>query len=85
MVRCPVHVVCGDATDAMTPRLCERVVGRLPNAILEVMPGLGHFGPLQDPERAVRSMLAFAPRVTRYCLKPASTDFHRSGSLRYGA
>lgn len=61
MVRCPVHVVCGDATDAMTPRLCERVVGRLPNAILEVMPGLGHFGPLQDPERAVRSMLAFAP------------------------
>jgi pimeloyl-ACP methyl ester carboxylesterase len=60
-VRCPVHVVCGDATDAMTPRLCERVVGRLPNAILEVLPGLGHFGPLQDPDRAVESMLAFAP------------------------
>ena len=50
MVRCPVHVVCGDATDAMTPHLCERVVGRLPDAILEVMPGLGHFGPLQDPD-----------------------------------
>ena len=58
-VHCPVHVVCGDATDAMTPRLCERVVGRLPDATLEVRPGLGHFGPLQDPAGAVESMLAF--------------------------
>ena len=59
-VHCPVHVVCGDATDAMTPRLCERVVDRLPDATLEVRPGLGHFGPLQDPAGAVESMLAFA-------------------------
>jgi len=59
-VRCPVHVVCGDATDAMTPRLCERVVARLPDASLEVRPGLGHFGPLQDPAGAAESILAFA-------------------------
>jgi pimeloyl-ACP methyl ester carboxylesterase len=59
-VRCPVHVVCGDATDAMTPKLCERVVARLPEATLEVRPGLGHFGPLQDPAGAAESILAFA-------------------------
>jgi pimeloyl-ACP methyl ester carboxylesterase len=58
-IRCPVHVVCGDATDAMTPRLCRRVVDRLPRATLEVRPGLGHFGPLQDPAAAAASILAF--------------------------
>jgi pimeloyl-ACP methyl ester carboxylesterase len=34
------------------------LVDRLPDARLEVMPGLGHFGPLQDPDAAVASMLA---------------------------
>jgi pimeloyl-ACP methyl ester carboxylesterase len=58
-IRCPVHVVCGDATDAMTPALCARVVSRLPHAALEVRPGLGHFGPLQDPDDAVASILRF--------------------------
>ncbi len=62
-IACPVHVACGDATDAMTPALCTRVVARLPHATLEVQPGLGHFGPLQDPDGAVRSMLAFATRA----------------------
>jgi len=36
------------------------VVDRLPDARLEVMPGIGHFGPLQDHDAAVASMLAFA-------------------------
>jgi pimeloyl-ACP methyl ester carboxylesterase len=45
----------------MTPKLCARVVDRLPDATLEVRPGLGHFGPLQDPEGAVGSILQFAP------------------------
>jgi pimeloyl-ACP methyl ester carboxylesterase len=58
-IGCPVHVVCGDATDAMTPKLCRRVVDRLPHATLEVRPRLGHFGPLQDPAGAVQSILAF--------------------------
>jgi pimeloyl-ACP methyl ester carboxylesterase len=44
----------------MTPELCRRVVDRLPHATLEVRPGLGHFGPLQDPAGAAESILAFA-------------------------
>jgi len=59
-ITCPVRVVCGDATDAMTPRLCERVVQRLPDATLEVWPDRGHFGPLEDPAAAAESILGFS-------------------------
>ena len=33
---------------------------QLPNATLEVWPDRGHFGPIEDPEQAVESMLRFA-------------------------
>jgi pimeloyl-ACP methyl ester carboxylesterase len=55
-----VHVVCGERTDAVTPELGRRIVERLPNATFEVMPGVGHFGPLQDPEAAAASIVAFS-------------------------
>jgi pimeloyl-ACP methyl ester carboxylesterase len=56
----PVLVACGTETDAITPTFAERIVERLPRATLEVWEGRGHFGPIEDPERAVASMLAFA-------------------------
>ena len=59
-VACPVRVACGGATDSMTPRLCERIVARLPDASLEIWPGRSHLGPLEDPAAAVASILAFA-------------------------
>jgi pimeloyl-ACP methyl ester carboxylesterase len=59
-VRCPTLVVSGERTDAITPQLGEMIVGRLPRGRLEVMPGVGHFGPMQDPDATVESMLRFA-------------------------
>jgi pimeloyl-ACP methyl ester carboxylesterase len=59
-VQSPVLVVCGERTDAIPPRLGEMIVDRLPHGRLEVMPGVGHFGPMQDPDATVDSMLRFA-------------------------
>lgn len=55
-----VEVVCGADTDAVTPALGARIVERLPDATLEVMAGVGHFGPLEDPAAAAASILAFS-------------------------
>jgi pimeloyl-ACP methyl ester carboxylesterase len=55
----PVLVVCGEHTDAIPPSLGEMIVERLPHGRLEVMPGVGHFGPMQDPDATVESMLRF--------------------------
>jgi pimeloyl-ACP methyl ester carboxylesterase len=59
-VRCPALVVCGEHTDAIPPKLGEMIVDRLPAGRLEVMSGVGHFGPMQDPDATVASMLRFA-------------------------
>jgi pimeloyl-ACP methyl ester carboxylesterase len=59
-VGCPTLVVCGEHTDAIPPSLGEMIVERLPAGRLEVMPGVGHFGPMQDPDATVESMLRFA-------------------------
>ncbi|HUF83132.1 MAG TPA: alpha/beta hydrolase [Acidimicrobiia bacterium] len=59
-IACPVLVACGEETDAMVPELTQMVVDRLPGGRLEVMPGLGHFGPMQDPAAVAASILAFA-------------------------
>jgi pimeloyl-ACP methyl ester carboxylesterase len=56
----PVRVVCGEVTDAVTPRLGARIVERLPDAGLELMRGVGHFGPLADPAAAAASIVAFS-------------------------
>jgi pimeloyl-ACP methyl ester carboxylesterase len=59
-VSCPTLVVCGEHTDAIPPKLGEMIIERLPHSRLEVMPGVGHFGPMQDPDATVESMLRFA-------------------------
>ena len=59
-VRCPTVVVCGEHTDAIPPQLGEMIVERLPHGRLEIMSSVGHFGPMQDPEATVESMLRFA-------------------------
>jgi len=56
----PVLVACGEHTDAIVPKLAAMIVERLPRGRLEVMPGLGHFGPLQDPAAVAASILGFA-------------------------
>ena len=61
---CPVLVVCGAQTDAIVPKLGQKLVDRLPAGRLEVMDGLGHFGPLQDLEAASAAILRFADGST---------------------
>ena len=62
-VTCPTLVVCGEHTDAIPPKLGGMIVERLPTGRLEVMPGVGHFGPMQDPGATAASMLRFAART----------------------
>lgn len=58
-VRGSVRIVCGKHTGTITPEMGRVLAERLPRGELEVMP-LGHFGPLEDPDAAVASMLDFA-------------------------
>jgi pimeloyl-ACP methyl ester carboxylesterase len=39
----------GERTTAMGAAVCGPVAGRLPAGRLEMLPGLTHFGPLEDP------------------------------------
>lgn len=59
-VRCPTVVACGEHTDAIVPKLAGMIADRLPDGALEVMPGLGHFGPMQDPDAVAVSILTLA-------------------------
>ena len=53
-------VAAGETSTAIAPSLAARIVDRLPDGRLEVWPGHGHFGPMEDPDRAVASILDFA-------------------------
>ena len=57
-VQCPVHLMCGSETDAIRPDVLRVQGERLPRATVEVMVGLGHFGPLEDPARVAESVAA---------------------------
>ncbi len=59
-VRVPVLVACGETTISITPDFAATIAERLADATLEVWSGRGHFGPLEDPAQAARSMLRFA-------------------------
>jgi pimeloyl-ACP methyl ester carboxylesterase len=48
-VRCPVTVLTGETTDAVGGELARLQAGRLPEGRVEVVPGVGHFGPMEDP------------------------------------
>jgi pimeloyl-ACP methyl ester carboxylesterase len=56
-VACPVSLSCGEHTDAIGPKLLELDASRLARANTEVIPGIGHFGPLQDPPLVAGSVL----------------------------
>jgi pimeloyl-ACP methyl ester carboxylesterase len=62
-INAPVHVVVGELSRSIDPRLGAEIVDQLPHGTLEVMPGLDHFGPQQDPDACVASLLRFADQV----------------------
>jgi pimeloyl-ACP methyl ester carboxylesterase len=59
-VRPPTLVVSGEHTKSIPPDMARTIAERLPHGEVEVMTGVGHFGPQEDPDRAVESMLRFA-------------------------
>lgn len=56
-VGCPVTVACGELTDTVGPAAADRLSGRLPHGRTEVLGGLGHFGPLEDPDAVAAAVL----------------------------
>jgi pimeloyl-ACP methyl ester carboxylesterase len=57
-VTIPVTVVCGEVTDAFPEPVIRLIAEQLPAGRAEVLAGLGHFGPLQDPAAVANSILA---------------------------
>jgi pimeloyl-ACP methyl ester carboxylesterase len=50
-VRCPVTFAYGSSTDAFGPEIMAADAARVPVSAVESFDGLGHFGPLERPER----------------------------------
>lgn len=62
-VRCPVLVACGSESDAFRPEVAADVARRMPAGRSEVVPGVGHFGPLERPDVVAGSVQAFVGGV----------------------
>lgn len=58
-VFCPSLVVCGEHTDAIPPDFGRALVERLPDGDFELATGLGHFGPMEDPDAITASITRF--------------------------
>jgi pimeloyl-ACP methyl ester carboxylesterase len=48
----------GEQTAALPPELPRRQAERLPAGRLQVVPGVGHFGPMEDPPTLARAVAA---------------------------
>ena len=57
-VACPVTVARGDGFGSFSEAMLGPVVARLPQGRAEPMPGLSHFGPMEDPARVAASIRA---------------------------
>ncbi len=56
-IECPVTLGCGAETDSFGPKLLDADARRLRRARVEVLPGIGHFGPLQQPALVAHSVM----------------------------
>jgi pimeloyl-ACP methyl ester carboxylesterase len=57
-VRCPAVVMTGERTDSVGAVLAGLQAERLPHGRVEVVPEVGHFGPMEDPPRVARAVAA---------------------------
>ncbi len=64
-VRCPVLVAYGTQSDAVGGAEIEALGGLLPDARTEVLGGLGHLGPMEDPAAVADSIRRFAQGLVR--------------------
>ncbi len=63
-VRCPVILACGAQTDGFGPDVLESFTARLAASTMVVFPGMGHFGPLEDPAVVAASVQDLLVPVT---------------------
>jgi pimeloyl-ACP methyl ester carboxylesterase len=56
-IECPVALACGERTDAFGPSFLEADAARLRRPTIEILPDLGHFGPLQQPTAVATSVV----------------------------
>jgi hypothetical protein len=50
-------LACGQRTDAFGPTFLEADAAQLRRSAVEVLPGIGHFGPLQRPSMVAESVV----------------------------
>jgi len=62
-VACPVTLACGSRTDSFGPEVLGLLAARLDRARIEVLPGIGHFGPLEDPVLVATSVRGAFPET----------------------
>ena len=62
-VACPVMVACGSGSDACPPGVAAGHAHRLSAGRAEIVPGVGHFGPLERPDVVAASVRDFLGHV----------------------
>lgn len=62
-VRCPVLLAHGEGTEGFGPALIGAQAARLADVRTEVVPGVGHLGPLEDPGAVAASVRRFFTSV----------------------
>lgn len=70
-IGCPVTLACGAETDAAGPGFLTLLDGRLRRSAVEVLDGLGHFGPMEDPGALAQSV---KQSVTRSSARERGSD-----------
>jgi pimeloyl-ACP methyl ester carboxylesterase len=55
-IDCPVTLACGERTNAFGPSFLAADAAQLRRSAVEVIPGIGHFGPLQQPAVVAESV-----------------------------
>jgi pimeloyl-ACP methyl ester carboxylesterase len=72
-VRVPSLVVWGDRDRLVDPALAPRLAATLPDARLQVLPGVGHLAMLESPEATARAVLALAEDAARPAVREGRT------------
>jgi len=58
-VPCPTLVIRGAASDTLTPRAAERLVGTIRDCRLETITATGHFPPMEKPQACADAIAVF--------------------------
>lgn len=58
-VSCPVMLASGEGTEAFRDGMVNSIAARLPKHRTEILPGVGHLGPMEAPRAVAESVLTF--------------------------